>query len=379
MHQPVKFLLVGTCVLAMMVSAKADFTYEVAVNGGYTDNLLNDATYLDDSYSTTQASVKFYPLSTMEVDLSSGYTYYSKTHQLSNFLYSGDVTFIPIGDESAFSLYLTAGIDRIRYREKFESFDNKNIRLTASGGYVVGPAMRLRAGSKVTATRYVNADSVDADYEQYVLFTGLNLALPGCNSLDVETGWGFTNFTFIDDSLQWFDEFRPGLHGGRFRSFYVSPRFSRPLGLKTGISITYTHRRFTNADRAVVLGYSTGFLSPWASVFDGSSVSAQLKSYLIPRMVVSAGAGYWDKTYLKTMERVFNEAYSGWEWPAPNVVKPRKDYFTRWYFSIQRPVAFGVSGILEPTVTVEYSHNRSSFDTYDYSGTTISAGLVYRR
>lgn len=229
--------------------------------------------------------------------------------------------------------------------------------------------------------RYVNADSIDADYEQYELFTGFNLVVYGSNSLDIETGWGFTSFTFIDDALKFFDYVHPkaSLRDGRFRSFYVSPRFSRPLGSKTGISVTYTYRHFTGADHSVVLGYGTGFLSPWASVFDGSSISAQLKSYLIPRMVVSAGAGYWDKTYLKTMERVFNEAYSGWEWPAPNVVKPRKDYFTRWYFSIQRPVAFGASGILEPTVTVEYSHNCSSLDTYDYSGTTISAGLVYRR
>jgi len=379
MRLSVNFLLVLACLLILSMPIRADFSYEINLKGGYTGNLLNDSLGMEDSYSTSRASFKYYPLSTLEIGLSSEYTYYSKTYGLSNLLYSGTVIHIPTVESSPVTVYLSAGYDRVRYRENIESFDNKTIRVKASLSYRVSSGMRLRTGSNLAATRYVNADSISADNDQYELFAGANMSFLGSNSLDIETGFSFTNYSFINDSLEWFNPVDPGLRDGHFRSFYISPRFSRPLGLKTGISVTYKYRHFANINRAVVLGYATGFLSPWALVFDGSSIVLQLKSYLVPHVVVSAGAGYWDKTYLKTLERVYNPSFHGFEWPPPNQVPRRKDYFTRLYLSFQRPITFGFNGVLEPTVTVDYSHNNSSLATYDYSSTTVTVGLTYRR
>ncbi|MFQ6009318.1 MAG: hypothetical protein ACE5K8_10265, partial [Candidatus Zixiibacteriota bacterium] len=329
-----------------------------------------------------QVSFKYYPFSNMEVDLTSQYTYYSKTFNLSNLLYSGEITFIPTGENSSVNVYLSGKYDRTLYRDKFESFDNANIRLTAALEYVIKPWLRLRTGSKFTVTRYVNADSVDADHEKYDLFAGLNIVAFGSNSLDIESGWGTTNFSFVDDTVQPSIEFTPGSSKGSFNSFYISPRISRPLGSRTGISVTYTYRHFTGADHSVVAGYSTGYLSPWATIYEGSSVTLQLKSHLVPQMIVTTGIGYWDKTYLKTRDRVWGVIQGGsfWYegWIYANEASPRKDYFTRLYLSLRRPISFGVGGLIEPTLTIGYSENRSSLDVYDYTSTTFTVELIYR-
>ncbi len=375
-------------ILSATITSRADFAYEVGLNGGYTGNLLQDSTDLEDSYSTTQACFKYYPFSTVEVDLTGQYTYYSKTFGLSNLLYSGEITYIPTSEESVVSVYLSGKYDKTRYRdrEKLESYDNANTRLSAAVEYVMAPAVRLRAGSRLTATRYPHADNINADYEQYELFGGLNWTVFGSNSLDIETGWGTTNFSFIDDTVQWFNQFDPGFREGRFRSFYVSPRISRPLGSKTGINVTYTYRHFTGADHAVVVDYGTGYLFPWAAMHEGSSVTIQLKSHLVPQMIVSVGAGYWDKTYLKTLVRVWRYIqeidywYEDWGYPNdPNETSRRKDYFSRFYFSIQRPISLGVSGLIEPIVTFEFLENHSSLDSYDYSSPAVKVELIYRR
>jgi hypothetical protein len=377
----VRYCYVLFCILLATITSRADFAYDVGLNGGYTGNLFQDSSDLEDSYSTTQASFKYYPFSTMEADLTGKYTYYSKTFGLSNFLYSGEITYIPTREGASVTVYLLGKYDRTRYRdrEKLGSYDNANTRLSAAVEYVMVPTVRLRAGSQLIATRYPHADNIDADYEQYELFGGLNWTAFGSNSLDIETGWGSTNFSSIDDALTWFNQSDPGFREGHFRLFYVSPRISRPLGSKTGINATYTYRHFTGADHAVVVDYGTGYLFPWAAMHEGSSVTLQLKSHLVPRMIVSIGAGYWDKTYLKTLVRVFNAAYGGWEWQAPNQALRRKDYFTKLYLSLQRPISFGVSGLLEPTVTIEFSENHSSLDAYDYSSPAVRVELLYRR
>jgi len=370
---------VSVCLLLLAVSARADYDIVAGVNGGYIGNLYLDSNDVEDSYSTTQASFKYYPLSQIEIDLTGAYTYYSKKFDLSNFLYSGKITFIPTSEESPFSVYLSGAYDNVQYREKREDIDNNNSRWIASIGYRLSPVVNLRAGSRLTATRYPNSEDIDADHEKYELFAGINLSLFGSNSVDIEAGLGRIDFVFLDPDTEIVKPPGFGLPAeileGNLRLYYISPRFSRPLGSRTGLSISYTYRQFTNPDEVLIFGFATEFLSPWASIYEGSSVTVKLKSYMIPRMVVTTGAGYWDKTYLTALEEWINPAYGGKEWRRSK----RQDYFTRLYISLQRPVSFGMSGMLKPTVTVDYSHNNSSDEGYDYSGTTVSVAIVYRR
>ena len=367
------------CLSLLAVPTRADYAFEVGFDGGHIGNLYLDTNDVKDRYSSMRASFKYYPLSQMEMDLTGAYTYYNKTSDLSNFLYSGKVTFIPISEKSPFSVYLSGAYDNVQYRKKREDIDNNNSRWTASLGYRLSPVVNLRAGSRLTATRYPNSEDIDADHEKYELFAGINLSLLNANSVDIEAGLGRIDFVFLDPDTEIVKPPGMGLPAeileGNLRLYYISPRFSRPLGSRTGLSISYMYRQFTNPDEILIFGFATEFLSPWASIHEGSSISVKLKSYLIPRLVVTTGAGYWDKIYLTTLEEWIHPDYGGLVWKR---VK-RQDYFTRLYISLQRPVSFGVSGMLEPTVTVDYSHNNSTDEGYDYSGTTVSVAIVYRR
>ncbi len=374
-----RFSFVSVSLLLLAVSARADYAFEVSFDHGRVGNLYLNSKDIDDSYLTERASLRYYPISQVEIDLSGTDTYYRDSSHLSNMLYSGKITFIPISERLPFSVHLSGVYDNVEYRERSKVFDNNNSRWAASLGYRLSSVVNLRAGSRLTATRYPNSEAIDTDHEKYELFAGVNLSLLNANSVDIEAGLGRMDFVFLDKPGP--DGYRPfGLPAdmleGSLRSYYVSPRFSRSLGSRTGLSISYTYREFTSSEEIVIFGFETEFLSPWASIYEGSSISVKLKSYLIPRVVVTAGAGYWDKTYLTTLEKWTNPLYGGEEWRRS---AKRHDYFTRLYMSLQRPVSFGASGMLEPTVTVDYSHNNSIKELYDYSGTTVSVTIVYRK
>ena len=390
--------------LLLMIGAadgRADARLELGLNQSYHSNLLNDSTERHDFRDVLNASLKLYPTSALEIGLSGDATGYDHLDDLNGIVGRFGVTWIPDLGETPFSLYGTGTFSQQRYGENLESFDNNTGAATVSLGYHLSPALELRTGVKATAHAYVNSDSgaVDADNEQYELFAGLNASLPGSNSFDLEFGIGQTNYSFIDASvypeipLQ--DTTLPGgppvppntiLSDGDFRSFFVSPRLSRPLGRKTGVSLTYSYRRFSGLDDAVVLGYSTNFLSPWASFYEGSSIALRLKTYLISGLIVTGGAGYWDREYLRTveLETYMVELYPGYEiedvrYGAPAEAPAREDELTRVYINVMIPFVVSHSSVLEQTFSLDYSHNSSTLDAYDYSGVTVSIGITYRR
>ncbi len=370
-------------VLLLVVSARADFGYQVAVHSGYTSDLFKDSTKLEDSYSTPAVSLKYYPAPSIEVDLSSQYTYYSKIFELSNAVFSGRITHIATALDSRLSVYVTIGHDKQRYRQLFESYDNNITNFKATVGFEAHPRFHLRAGSRIKATTYIRADSVDVDNERREFFGGINLSLPAENTIDFEIGGGLTNYAFIhnSDTLWGLRPDREDFNQGRFHMFYFSPRYSRPLPLRIGLSLVYTYRRFSRIDSVGVLSYATGFLSPWAAVWDGESVTLELKSYAVPHMIVSAGIGYFDKMYLKEVDQTRPPPVPSlpFQWWEVNEVDRRRDFTTRRYFSLQRPFSIGHDGLLEAILSVEHMHNESTKAVYDYSDVTVYGGVSYRR
>jgi len=390
-------ILTAITVAVLASAAQADIDWELGFDGGYTNNLLSEAVGYDDSHSTTRASLKHYPLAGVRLNLDGEYTYYGNLYRLSNWVGRTGLAWIPTAADSPTSFYVEGSFDIRRYRGDYEEFDNNNGLLKAALGHTFNETLRIRTGAKFNATSYINSDTTtDADYEQYELFAGLNATLFGTTSFDLETGVGLTRYSYIDatvDSV--IPPIMPGLPGqappnqflqdGNFEAFYVSPRISHPLGDRTGISLTYTYRQFFNIDDAVVLGYTTDFLSPWASFFDGSAIQLRVKSLLVPHMIVNAGFGYWDKTYLRTIEQslVEVELYPGYSieelrWLDPKDAGSREDEMLRLYIGFQRPFAIGGGAIVEPRLSLDYTHNSSSLDSYDYSSTAVAAGITYR-
>lgn len=378
-------------VLAGPVGAFSNIEWEGAINGGYTNNLFAESSGLDDSYSTYLGSVRFYPLASTQVSVRGEYTYYGQMYDLSNVVGGAAVKWIPTSAGSAWSFYVESSFDMRRYRSVFEDFDNNRATVKAALGRVISPHLHVRAGTRATAVSYKNTEATtDADYEQYEGFLAGNVTFLGPTSLDVEAGVGLTNYSFIDatvhdtfpDFFDLEDPFGEFLSEGNFTSFYVSPRLTRSIGTRTGVSVTYTYRHFADIEQSVVLGYATNSLSPWASFFDGSSVNIRVKTYLIPYLTVSGGAGYWDKTYLRSLEMVtkpadWNPEFLIEELSDPKDAPVRQDEQTRVYLGISRMLPVGGMAV-EPSLSIDYTHNTSTLDTYDYSSTGVMLGLVIR-
>jgi len=358
-----------------------DIGLEVGVKNGYTNNLLADETELEDSYTTTSVGLRLYPVSFMELFVYFDYTYYSKMYTLSNRLMGIGTTIIPTRHDSPFSAYLSISFDgriydaRFISNSRFTDFNNNNFNLLGSVGYQLKPTLSVRSGLSFKATSYLFHETTDR--ENLDFFAGFNLTFFGKNSFDFEAGISRMNFSYMPDTVTIldvgprFDKTYEDYHiDGHINSFYFSPRFSRPLGEKIGLNLTFHHRGFYNSDQAVVIGSALNFISPWTGIYEGQSYSFNLKIRFSPRMIVSAGFNHWNKTFLKTHE---NDLYY------VSDAEKRKDKQNRVYFIIEHPLLFKAGNSLKPVVTIDITDNNSSFDNYSYySVVSVSGGVTYQ-
>jgi hypothetical protein len=154
--------------------------------------------------------------------------------------------------------------------------------------------------------------------------------------------------------------------------FYFSPRWSRPIGGRSGFNLSYSVQNFQNYDNEIVWGFTTQFLSPWASVWEGQNLTAAFKTYLIPRIILTAGAGYWDKRYLRTIEQ--NHTY----YVQAKEAERRHDWQNKAYFGLQWPFRLSRGIRCESNLGLEYSDNRSNKILYRYSDFSVSLGMGIR-
>jgi len=357
-------IISGLILIALFGSLHADYGFVVQIGQNFTGNLLLDSSGLNDSYSNTNLSFDYYPLPFLKANLKTEYTYYSKLTGLGNLLGGGGITLIPTSAESPLSLYLTADFTRRGYRTEFKVYNTDDYDALASLGYQLSPAIQLRTGISYKNKTYTKSDV--ADKESFEIFAGANFTFLGSNSLDLEAGYSYAKSKFIDTMSLYVWPIEITEDDGNLKTYYISPRFSRPLGFKTGMNITFTYTKFLGDDDHVVYSYSTGFLSPWASTWEGNSVSINLKSYLIPNMIVSIGGGYWNKYFLRMFE-------------FPDRIRTRDDDLSRYYLSISRPIPTNSGLFFEPSLQLDISNCTSSHKLYDYSSYSIIVGLTIRK
>lgn len=341
--------------------------------------MLSDSSKIENSYSAIKAAVNFYPYSKIELNLNSDYTYYGKMFNLSNLLGGAGVKYIPTNKNSRLTVLINTSFAARLYRDEFDPFNNTNYDAGLTMGFRAKNNFYLRSGLAYNSLQYTNFNG--ADENTFKLLAGINLTLPGSNSLDLETGFasmGYRRFgdtvTSIlkppEDKINTQESYvRSLLVDDNLHSIYISPRFSRPIGSKTGFNITYTYRKFSNFSNKIVNGFSTGFLSPWASVYDGQTISLNIKTLIFNGFIVTGGAGYWDKRFFKTVENGIYYMVG---------VKARKDYQSRFYWNLQRPFVLGSGITAEPVVQFDYTHNNSTLTLYKYSSLNVSAGITFR-
>ncbi len=355
-------------------NARADVRFEFGLNGGYTNNLFFDSSDVLDRHTTGTAAVKYYPLSWMELNLSGHHSVYGEIPDLSSRMGKIGFVAIPLGQDSKLAVSLSGSYDGTRYHENLGSFNNNNFNTRLALGYRFRPSLAGRFGGTIQTTSYLASES--GDKRSAEVFAGLNATVLRNNSFDLEFGYGVADYQTIDRSLKslpvgpngW--DFDAALRSATLRSIYVSPRLSRPLGSKTGMNLTLLYRNFQNADSALVLGSSTGLLSPWSSVWEGKSVTLTVKTYLIKTLTVSTGVGYWSKAYLQTLEPGGNDYRSRSKWGTG-----REDIQKRVYLQVLRPITVWRDGLLQPKIQIDYTHNNSTNELFNFSGFSIDTGV----
>lgn len=365
---------------ALPADAKIGFEYTTNLNS--TDNLYSDSSHIYDAYSYVSLKLKAYPLSMLEISANGEQSNYRAEDGLSNQLGGLSFAFAPLPQNSRLAIYVSADMNGRVYHSAFKRFNNNYIDLLGSAGYELSSFMSVRSGASYKHTRYVNSGKTKRDLD---LFFGGNITFPGQNSLDLESGFSFTNCPFKDTlgpapDPEWPYSFWAAMtlpeKQTNIRIFYFSPRLSRPIGAKTGINISFTRQLFQNYDNQWTGGDSTQFLSPWASVWEGSAITAGVKSFIIPHFILTANAGYWDKTYFKTIEdykstlahiiRVDHKDYR------------RHDWQTRLSFGAQYPIKTRSGFLVEPSINLDYTNTRSNNKLYQFHNLMIAGGVKLR-
>ncbi len=412
-HFPLLTVLTLAAVLILAGSSDAEIGFagfEAGINTGYSENILKDSTGLADSYRTADLALNLYPLSMAEIKLTGNYTFYDAIPGLTNFVGGAGFTLIPLKDTSPLSLYLSGNYRLRNYRQgslqaRNDEYNTTDIDGIVTVGYRLRPNLRLRIGAAYKTTLYEETEYIDSsitpitstsiqhvsDKHDKDFFGGFNWTLPGSNVLDIEAGYMVGNLQVIDPEQRGLIQVEQGdtvaynklVDGGDLQAWYISPRISRPLGKRSGLSVTYSHRGFIDKDdSALVYGYSTGLQSPWVSAYEGDAIQINLKTYLVEKMIVTAGFGYMEKTYIDVLEMgkfkrpgpggviiVLNKSF-GWH--------ERRDQLRQAFFGIQIPIQTHGGLILEPSLNFNYTSNSSSVEVYEYSDFTITSGINVR-
>jgi hypothetical protein len=356
----------------------AEFGFEFSNSQGSTQNLLDDSSKIFDTYTNSALRVAYYPLPSLEIDLSGENSYYRELTGLSGQTGQFGMTFIPLPESSRISLYLSGDVSGVRYHNEFSAFENTSAEIEAAAGYAITDKLNARAGVAYSSTAYI---ALDVPYKRdFELYWGGNLSLFGVGSLDIETGFARANYTYIvNDTINYSPIILPIISpdslpnaGADLWMYFISPRLSGQIAPKTGLSLLFSRRNFQNYHRQIIYGFSTSYLSPWAGVWQGQEVSASLKSYLVPHIILTAGAGYWDKRFMKTAEE--EHLY----WFQAVRADARHDYQSRYYVNIQWPITTKSHIFIEPNLRLDYTNNRSNKALYYFDDFSVSAAIKVR-
>jgi hypothetical protein len=236
--------------------------------------------------------------------------------------------------------------------------------------YNVRPGVIFRSGASLGSSSYPNSPSGDSD--ALGIFAGLNFTPFGSNSLNLEAGYSLQSYvTGLDSS--WVVNGRKqnlSIEGEKseFQVANLSARYSRPLGVRTGLSAYYSQRYFAKDVESIVYGFTVNYLSQWFDLWDGWSVGTNLKNFPGKNLILEVGGSYTYKNYVPNLDVIGDTVY----------VLYRDDKRSVGYVRIQRPISLANGKLIRPTVQVSYVDNQSDFVQYNYSYFDIAAGITFK-
>jgi hypothetical protein len=377
-------LAVVAALLIPVIPTFAEVVPEVTFRGGYTDNLFNDSSSSDDSYTAVSPQLKIYPSSSVELKLGGSYTSYYEFSDLSNFVGNAAITYIPSSKDARLGTILSAGLYTRHYGQIYEPYNNYGIRGRFSFNYDLMKGAIVRGGAFAGLTEYSNSETGDS--EKLGFFGVLNFTPYGSNSLNIEAGYNLDRYVTRLDTLSTGDGGGPRQqetvegHKSNFQTLHYSIRYSRPLGQRIGVSATVIQREFVQEASYVVYGFSVDHLSPWSSLWEGWTVGANIKSFPGRDFIIESGFSYSDKEYVKNLEIFTQDIIINNDtlMISDYVFGQRNDERTRVYLSIQRPFSLKSSKLIRPSIQLSHIDNSSTDGFFEYSYFDISASISFR-
>jgi hypothetical protein len=377
----------------------ADIKAEFQQSYGYTDNLYVDTSYFESSYEISKLSLKYYPLPYLETKFQGDYTYYFQFIDLSNFSGTADFTLLPLKDDSKFLLYLNGGYTGRSYHKNLSDFNAGDFKFNLGLGYDPAPRIQLRTGFSYKNTNYNESEAPDEDEvsdtydisrdtKSWEIFAGINFSIFGSNTLDLETGFEKMDLEYVsrpydtivsdlDTTIVPKDSLNPYKNppvAGNYDAFYLSARYSRPLGNKFGFNIVYTYRKFFDIENMVLPRLPNEFLSPWVAFYEGESIAMNLKTFIIPHFTLNTGIGYWNKDFFITEVGVYSWNLDKNYWQ----IKDRKDEQYKFYIGIKRTFNFKTGISIDASLQFDYTENESTNRRYYYNSKGLTFGVIVK-
>ncbi|UCE25339.1 MAG: hypothetical protein JSU74_04655 [Candidatus Zixiibacteriota bacterium] len=377
----IKGLIAVVTLLLTVIPTYAEVVPEVTFTGGYTDNLFNDSSSLDDTYTAVSPYLKIYPSATTEISLSGTYTSYFDHGDLSNLSGRAGLTIIPDLKNSDLHLMFSGGIGGRSYGDLYEVYNNWGGSLKALFSYAIKNGVMLRGGGSASFSEYTNSISGDNDGVGFLI--GLNATPFGSNSVNIEAGYSFhryvTEFEIVETGRG--QNSMSSLEGikNNFQMADFSIRYSRPLGDRTGLSATLSRRLFVEQADSVVYGFTVDYLSPWTSMWEGTSLSARVKHFPGLDFIVESGFAYTDKEYIQSLDVVILPDPEDPEAVIEDyVLNQRNDERMAVFVKLQRPFSTGSRLMVRPSLQIRWIDNQSTDLRYDYSYPDVQLGVIVR-
>ena len=347
---------------------RAEIVTNLSLGGGYQGNLFNDSISVGESYSFVGGDIEFYPSASTRITAHGRYNAYTSTRDLSNFSGGASIVIIPTSESSAWSVLFAGQLSYRTFGKFYQLYDQTDVGGGSTIGYRLTPSLLLKARASYGRITYTNADFGSNRGSKIV--AGVNLTPFGSNALALELGHSWrtydlaalptsgTHRSFGDDA------------GDRqtYASTGLSLRYSRPLGARTGLSVSLGQRRLHLDDAIAIPGYSIDYLSPWRELWDGTSISTVVKHHFPKQVTVEIGAAYYDKAFVDVVE--FDDLLGESYW-----LSSREDNFATFQISIARPVSMQNNSLITPNLSVTYAHNQSTLDYYDYGDLSVFLSL----
>ncbi len=352
-----RILAIGIVLAATAGFAHAEVVSELNLGSGYRGNLFTDSNAAGDTYAAAGYRLKYYPSASVEFTGGARYNAFAEYSDLSSLSGDASLTAILTPATSRFTFALNGQAAYRTFGQLYQPYDRASGSAAASLGYAVAAGVHLMGGASYTNSVYTNSDYGSS--HGLDLTGGINLTVVGSNSVALRA----------DYTRRWFDQ--PDISGTgnptagtdnsqMFEIIGLTARYSRPLGQRTGLSLSGGYRQLSVAGDYAVLGYTIDYLSPWSDLWEGQSVSASIKHIFPHQVKTEIAAAYYDKRFVDVIEldQGAGSFYNR---------ESRDDILTTGSLTVSRPFLLKSGNLLTPTVSIGYRSNESTADYFDYN------------